>query len=539
MANANPFRPALSKKAWGLLFVGLTAGALGYSALAWKQMPVTVTALNLDLSAPDALIVTQSLSQLPRDLLSVPLLRDVLRKELAFYYEEQEDRLSLGGALKRIAYEHDLTWSDKLIRSVLDEPAELALWRGTDGTLKHFAFVVERSSLTRVLGEAAKVALKDRQLSLAGHLTIGGTVVPVFALRLATHRTMLLAPKGARLAILSDAGMLLDRNGKIDQRSAPMLASVIDGNQSTYLQHFKLEKNSAKHRIVVKAAFLSFGYQTFFPAFKGLKFELNHDTWSTQAWLDNGHLGAGALDSAALAQALPVDPAACVFLPVDWNALPQVVNGADSAIRAAARSLAHQAQGPVAACWYAHSKLMTPLFAVTLKSAPNRASENALAILFDHFVRKSEAGAAAFAAGADGGKVIERSGKFNLMLALHQRTLLFSPDGALTGRALATLQKKYPALADTLPANVPGRPHPASATLAVFTPRSAAQLIQAESFAALPATKEPVFRRAAETHWVPRLTALALHAPHRAALYLPVSGAVWADVDWQAIKGGS
>jgi len=43
--------------------------------------------VQLDLTYPDALIDSQSLSQLPRDVLRVPLLRDVLTEDFVAYYE--------------------------------------------------------------------------------------------------------------------------------------------------------------------------------------------------------------------------------------------------------------------------------------------------------------------------------------------------------------------------------------------------------------------------------------------------------------------
>lgn len=58
--------------------------------------------VQLDLTYPDALIDSQSLSQLPRDVLRVPLLRDVLTEDFVAYYEGNEDRLSVAGALRRL-----------------------------------------------------------------------------------------------------------------------------------------------------------------------------------------------------------------------------------------------------------------------------------------------------------------------------------------------------------------------------------------------------------------------------------------------------
>jgi uncharacterized protein YfaA (DUF2138 family) len=90
-------------------------------------------ALALDLARPDALVETASLADLPRDLLIVPLFRDVLTEDVVAYYEQSEGRLSLAGTFRRLAYEHDLDLGDWVIRAVIDQPAEIALWKGRDG----------------------------------------------------------------------------------------------------------------------------------------------------------------------------------------------------------------------------------------------------------------------------------------------------------------------------------------------------------------------------------------------------------------------
>ena len=192
-------KKAFSKKVLfgSLAAVAVVAAALvSYRVFGWGAMG-PVNSLKLDLSRPDALVRTKSLSTLPRDLLTVPLARDVLREEFLFYYEQSEDRLGLKGSLRRIAYEHQLGWGDQLLRMVLDQPAEVALWRDADGSLKHFAIAVSRNQLTRLLEEVGKVALKDTQMSVAGRLRVDGDTVPVYALNYAWRRTLLFAAHGS------------------------------------------------------------------------------------------------------------------------------------------------------------------------------------------------------------------------------------------------------------------------------------------------------------------------------------------------------
>ena len=49
-------------------------------------------AIALDLARPDALVQTASLADLPRDLLTVPMFRDVLTEDFVTYYEQKIGR---------------------------------------------------------------------------------------------------------------------------------------------------------------------------------------------------------------------------------------------------------------------------------------------------------------------------------------------------------------------------------------------------------------------------------------------------------------
>ena len=69
---------------------------------------------------------TATLSQLPKDLLTIPFLHDVLSEDFVFYYQNHADRLGIEGSIRRIVYEHDLTLKDKLFSSLLDQPAQAA-----------------------------------------------------------------------------------------------------------------------------------------------------------------------------------------------------------------------------------------------------------------------------------------------------------------------------------------------------------------------------------------------------------------------------
>jgi uncharacterized protein YfaA (DUF2138 family) len=530
----------MNKKKLGIFALGGTvcvAAAVGYAVFGWHGMG-KVNSLKLDLSRPDALIVTSSLSTLPRDLLTIPLARDVLREDFLFYYEQNEDRLGLKGTLRRIAYEHELGWGDQLIRMVLDEPAEVALWRDADGSLKHFAIAVSRNNLTRLLEESGKIALKDSQMTVAGSLTVDGDKVPVYALAYAYKRTLLLAAHGKRLVILSHPGMVY--GGKegtdADSKAAEVVARMLADDpkkQGAFRQQFQLEPPSgAGHSVAVKADFLSFGYQPFFGALDALRFDFSKGRWSTRALVDAARLKAGGYDSGALWPALPHNPAACFALPADWAAMQPVLDKLGKTSSVPVAPLADQLDGPAAVCWYGSSRLYTPLVVATRKQGA--AGDALFASLYAAAVGGAKSGEIKKTAGQGGEQLWSRSvatdiGEQHPTLAVSGRTVLFSPDAALVEQALAVGRKKAPAIGDRL-----ADPRH---TVGLISPSALSDLIRKEAFDVLPKAGEPVLRAAADVHLVPRLEALKKYPPYRLVLKtLPASGAAWEPVEWQAAE---
>mgnify|MGYP001627139008 CR=1 FL=1 len=513
--------------------VAVVAAALvGYRAFGWGAMG-PVNSLKLDLSRPDALVRTKSLSTLPRDLLTVPLARDVLREEFLFYYEQGEDRLGLKGSLRRIAYEHQLGWGDQLLRMVLDQPAEVALWRDADGSLKHFAIAVSRNQLTRILEEAGKVALKDTQMSVAGSLRVDGDTVPVYALNYAWQRTLLFAAHGQRLVILSHPGMLYGGaegkkgDGTAEKTVVSLLGKDAD-KQNVFHPQFHLDNAAPEgHSIAVKADFLSFGYQPFFGALEALRFDFQQGAWQSKVLLNGDKLKNNAYDSGALWPVLPHSPSACFSVPVDWSALQPVLKRLGSKTSEPVAPLAEHLQGPAAACWYGNSRLHTPVFVATRK--PQAGDDALYASLFEAAiggkdpVRKT--------AGKDGAIRWERTiatglGPTTAALAVAGNTVVFSADAKLVDQVLAVRRKQAPAASDLLPDG--------ARTVGLIAPASLAKLIQFEAFDTLPANNEPVLRAAANEHLVPRLDALKKYPPLRMVLKRqPASGTSWEALEWQ------
>lgn len=531
--------------AFGSLLVVL-AGLLLYRSVGRAAYEGPVRSVSLDLTRPDALVRTRSLSSLPRGLLQVPLFRDLLTEDFVFYYEEHPDRLGLKGSLRRIAYEHRLEWNDELIAWVLDRPAEVALWRGGDGTLRYWLVSVTRGELAKVLQEAATVTLKDRYLTLAGPVTVEGKPVDFFAFEYSPRRTLLLGAYGDRVVILSEPGMLLGEDRMPRPEAEKAIAGLLSPDpqrQALFRDAFRLEAEAPEHSVVVRTHYLSFGYQRFFPGVEALRFDFGGGGWATRVLWGGEHLEATALRDQALWGALPARAAACALLPVDWRTGQALL---DRALEGAGRkpvALAEELEGPAAVCWYPGSRLQAPLFAATLK-APREDLAPLFEAVFDWSVGPAPAKSGKGTPGAGGGRWqrtlqvpfvgVDSEGRpvpgpLTVTLACRGRHLYFSPDAARVEQALATLEKRYPSLADTLPGPV--------VTLGILSPKGLAEMGREEALVMLPRGAEPGFRSAAERLLLPRLDAMGKYPSYRLALAQgSVPGQGWQAVEWQELR---
>lgn len=512
-----------------LIVVALVLGLSLQQRLAWSRFEGKVSRLTLDLAQPDALIVSTSLARLPRDILQAPMLREVLKEDFVFYYEHNEDRLSLVGSLRRLAYEHERRWQDKLIELALGAPAELALWRDAKGALRHYLLVMERGMLAKWVQEAATLVLKDSQLKLAAELTLEDDAVPVLALNYGRERSLLIAAYGKRVVVLSDPGLLLTTDGTPDAKAVAVVLKLLGKNRAE--QHVLRQslavsmdeaqaKSAPMHQMAFSARYLSFGYQAFFPAIETLRFDFSGQQWSTALRIAGQFTAPGE----HLAQVLPARPAACIWLPMQWPTVksPALPRLAPTAV----------------ACWYGQSSLHMPLLVAELTTEPSETSDAELRDFFAWLVKgRTETPDAkenvaqwqnqTFA--PHGPHTANGKPYYQPTLARYRKMLFFSPDEKLVAQALQTAQRRYPSVADTLPTT-------ANANLAVFNPESLAALLRGAAFATLPRGEQPVLHDAAQTHLTPRLKALATLPPLRLSMpatTTPNSG--WYPLQWQTL----
>lgn len=526
----------------GIAVAAVVASVLLFGT-GWSKVPLLSAPAKLDLTAPDAVIRSKGLSRLPADLLRVPLLHDLLTEDFLFYYENTEGRLGLKGTIRRIAYEHDVTLTDKLIQLALDEPADVALWRGHDGSLKYYAISMTRGKLARVIELAAKIAMKDRQLVMVGELSVEGKNVPLLALEYDGKRKMLLASRGDRVVVISDPGMVMTAEGDLTAAGGAMLADLLSADkakQQRFSNAFNLAGDDQDHTIAVKTDFLSFSYQHFFPSLKALRFDFSgkptagaQGTWSTSVYLDATapSQATAAPDAHALWALLPGKPGACSALPVDWSALARVA-ASEGAASAGAGKLPAQFQGPAVVCWYPGSRLHAPLFAAQLKRTEG--ADKMLEGYFGYAIRSEDAEGndvpPARAATPAGDVVWRVNGQDSLhpMLARSGKTVYFSPDSALVEQALQVAHKRQPALSDSWK-----DPKVAADTMVVLGPGNIAQLAEREISISLPQQRDAELRGAANRYLLPRLEAIKKYPSMRLALHAPPKGAGWTALDWR------
>lgn len=544
----------------GLVLVAGVAGGLGWLLHKPKVPAAALASDKLGLSRPDALLETRSLSQLPKDLLTVPFLKATLTEDFVFYYETHADRLGLIGSLRRIIYEHDLKLQDSLIEQLFDQPADVALWRGADGRLKDFLLVMDRGGLAKLLEPLAKVALDDSQLSVFGSLKVGGDEVPLYQLSYNASKSLLFASRGDKLVVLSNPNKYYDpANGESEESghvSPQALAALLNGDK-LFPEAFGLPAKAPeiKQRLSVNSSVLAMGYQRFIPNFAGLRFDMDDKGWHSYLAMDELD-NQPDFDFKPVWQAMPLGASACVTLPV--AAEPQkpllVKLGADEAV---AQKLTEHVAGAAGLCWYADSRLYTPLLVASLKDEDSSKLDGDLGTLFGSMVgayetnvdehafpvvekqegqshvwqRQVSSNFGPYAAKtAENPDAISGRAFMKVSLARHGSTLLFSLDDKLVDKALGTLDKRFPPMADVLPKDV--------LMPIYFGPDSMAQLMQEETLDSLPQDMEPVFYNAAQTYLIPKLRTLGGYGKY--ALTLPEGSEPdghwqWLPLEWKAL----
>jgi uncharacterized protein YfaA (DUF2138 family) len=436
------------------------------------------------------------------------------------------------GTVRRLAFERELSVGEEVLRSALDEPAEVALWRDGLGHTRYWMLKLHRNAVAKSLEVLADIATSDTQLHKVAELPLPDGKAAVYALNYGNDRTLAFVARGANLVAVSDPGMLLQgqaSEGKFDDKAAKLLGDLISDKADAsdpLTRRFAFDTPGRGHHVALSADMLSFGYQTFFPSVDALRFDFDGKGWNSGVRFNAAQPG-GKWQAGVLWADMPATAAACASVPLEPKAIEPMVKALDlKGVDAA--GLANALAGPAALCWYGDSRLSSPLIEARFKSeADAKAQSGTLARLFSAVIGAKEKQAKGRfdvnVAEADGAKswtriVSARYGSkpaskapkpkelsayrfFDVTLAVAGNDVYFSPDGELVKRALAVRGKRYPAMADQMAV--------ADATVMSFTPASLSTLLDVETFKFLPADSEALLREAASQNLSPKLKALA------------------------------
>lgn len=467
-----------------------------------------VSRIQIDMRNPDMVLATHNLADLPKDVAGAPMLQGLVDQELAFYYEEDEARLSLEGSLRRLAYEHNLELRDRLLSTVLSAPAEVGIWRSSKGRSEHYVVALERNALGKLVEALARITMDDRQFKQAGSFDIGGKSLPLLMLDIGGGRTLALVAAGDRWVFMSDPALALDGANKLTADAAEILGDLVRGKHPW---QSKLPATaSSKHSFVVGRKALTLNYAHFLPAIEGLRF--NHDG---KGWHPELRINAQALPEqydirgnlAALWRNLPANAALCAALPVNWKRTAAPIT--ELAQDDAAVSATINALDPLGAiCWFAGSRFNAPLFVAQAQGELPAESAKVLSAVASKAwsvgAEDKSGEAKHFVASVTSLHGLRREGAkergFEPALARQGKALYFSPDRRNVDAALAVGAKIAPALGDL--ADIQRK----SAWL-FYDPQRLGKLTRSEVQEVLPADDESFFRDVARQRLWPRLEA--------------------------------
>ncbi|MEN2772738.1 DUF2138 domain-containing protein [Escherichia coli] len=467
--------------------------------------------LQIDLNEPDLFLDSDSLSQLPKDLLTIPFLHDVLSEDFVFYYQNHADRLGIEGSIRRIVYEHDLTLKDKLFSSLLDQPAQAALWHDKQGHLSHYMVLIQRSGLSKLLEPLLFAATSDSQLSKTeiSSIKINSETIPVYQLRYNGNNVLMFATYQDKILAFSSSDMLF-KDDQQDTEATAIASDLLSGkNAGKPALAWKrvLPKNASTpaHRSQRQVA------GVWLPAinafFAGVRFEMGNDGWHSFLALNDESASVDAsFDFTPVWNSMPAGASFCVAVPYSHGIAEEML----SHISQENDKLNGALDGGAGLCWYEDSKLQTPLFVGQFDGTAEQAQLPGKLFTQNIGAHESKApeGVLPVSQTQQGEaqiwrrEVSSRYGQypkaqaaqpdqlmsdyfFRVSLAMQNKTLLFSLDDTLVNNALQTLNKTRPAMVDVIPTDgiVP----------LYINPQGMAKLLRNETLTSLPKNLEPVF----------------------------------------------
>jgi uncharacterized protein YfaA (DUF2138 family) len=372
----------LHRKKW--VIAGFLIAIFVAAAFAFKVPHAKLDQKPINLNQPDVWVHSQNFSLLAHDLLQVPLLKSLLTEDFVYFYAQDEDWMSLQGAMRRISFEHDLNWPDSILKNIASAPTDLYMWHDDSHALRYWALSLERDQFTTVAQKLAMLKLTaDKQLHEIAQINIDGDDVPILRVSLSAHRQMVLAAHGKRLVLLSDVSMASFEGGGLDDGAEQLIKNLLAKDAETrakVVSEWSIQSKASPQQEFQQTIFLSNhffaqGYGTYVPSVRALRFDYNGKNWLTEANLTPSNFDANIWTH------LPANAAFCVSLPIDWAEAQKALDDADELnIKP---NLASEFAASGAACWYAEENddISQPLFVVLRKSEKD--STDILTALFD------------------------------------------------------------------------------------------------------------------------------------------------------------
>ncbi len=390
----SPVPPPPKTPFWRLkaVWIGAVVLLVAIAAFAWYRLRMPVKPDNqaeISLGTPDVWIHSQNLALLPHDLLQIPILNSVLTEDFLFFYDQDADWLSLQGAIRRLSFEHDLNWSDSLLKNIASAPADVYLWRDGSHALRYWALSIERDPFLTVAQQLAQLKLvADKQITEVGRISVDGDSIPLLKVALSSKRSMVLAAHGKRLVLFSDSTMVSRDEGELDSnaetfvqtllaKDAKARGKLINDSQAPQISD-KVSKTHAQ-TIWMSNRFFAQGYGAFMPDIQALRFDYDGGVWTSQANTRKIHV-----DPRIWAQ-IPAYAAWCASTSIDWTHVEAALKAAKAPVDPMLESKALESLSPTGAvCWYTEEgdDVSKPLF-IGLRTDKTTLKTEDLASLFN------------------------------------------------------------------------------------------------------------------------------------------------------------
>ncbi|MGK0289580.1 MAG: hypothetical protein ACI86H_001025 [bacterium] len=486
--------------------------------------------LNLGIPTPDGVLVTQNLANFPKDIIENPTLKKILTEKFLFYYEGSESHLSLKGTLRRITFENQLSFKDHIVKSILDQPAEIAFWKGHDGRLSEFIMIVRKSPRSNLMTLALSLANKnDRSFKSEEDFFISKTKkVKVYSLKYGKRKKLYFTGIQNRYYFFTRKNLMISQGTSTEEQVAGF-RNLYKRNlrQGIFSPLFGVKGSSGKHTLIVNAKYLSFGYQRFFPSLRAFSFTFRKKIWATRALV----LGKTPyLKTEQLWKAFPKDPSLCVALPVDASRVKSVITGVMKQNYGEITKLVESATG---ICWYQDSGLYTPLLAAKVKPVVV-AKQDQIEQLFRRVVYGKSGGNLVKKKTQDG-FVLEkvftgRKKQLNIRFAYWKGYFLFSLNGSLVDRGVNVLEKKMVPLFEQLK----GKKNFA----AIIFPKNLSEFLTKEITSTLKKRDEITFLNSAKTHLFPTLKNIATIPSYGLSMPIGNHGQYpkWEKLEWHSFE---